>query len=118
MEFLKAMETIMNMHKACACGPNEAKKTGKPICPLYHTAFPCTGIVSLKIEEKKVEELLETWNEYYTYPAQPTWRKVLESAGITVRCDGTLQFGTRFDADKPISAEFVRMLGRIHKEEQ
>lgn len=113
MEFLKAIETIMNMHKACACGPNEAKKTGKPICPLYHTAFPCTDIVSFEIEEREVDELLEAWNKYYTGQTRPTWRKLLDAAGITVRCDGTLQFNTRFEADKPVSDEFMHMLGIV-----
>lgn len=109
MEFVKALETIRQMHKVCACGPNQHKATGKPLCPLYHTAFPCTDIVSFDIEDEKVEELISAWAAYYPEPKLPTLRELLNTVGITVRCDGTLQFNTRFEADKPISADFAQM---------
>lgn len=35
------------------------------------------------------------------HPKPPSWREWLGSHGITVRADGSLQFNTRFDADKP-----------------
>lgn len=51
----------------------------------------------------EVERIVETWAK--DHPKPPTWREWLGSYGITVRCDGPLQFNTRFDADKPVPEE-------------
>ena len=47
----------------------------------------------------EVERIVEAWAK--DHPKPPTWREWLGSHGITVRFDGSLQFNTRFDADKP-----------------
>lgn len=48
----------------------------------------------------EVERIVEEWAK--NHPKPPTWRKWLGSHGITVRCDGTLEFDRPSDADKPV----------------
>ena len=46
------------------------------------------------------EETVSNWVKEHQKP--PTWREWLGSHGITVRCDGSLEFDRPSDADKPV----------------
>lgn len=48
-------------------------------------------------------------------PKLPTWRNLLESIGVNVRCDGMVQFQL-LAADKPIPADIAQKLGIEPKE--
>ena len=51
------------------------------------------------------EKIVSDWVKEHPKPV--TWREWLGSHGITVRCDGSIQFDSRFDADKPIPEKWM-----------
>ena len=68
-------------------------------CPM--TGFDVSQCRKLAFEDPdQVERIVSDWSK--RHPKPMTWREWLGSHGITVRCDGSLQFNTRFDADKPV----------------
>lgn len=90
-EFMKEFERMCWFYKRNNECPMGCPMIGVNISQCRKVAFE---------RPSEVEKIISDWVK--SHPKPPTWREWLGSHGITVRCDGSLQFNTRFDADKPV----------------
>lgn len=98
-EFMKEFERMCWFYKSNNKSNNEFPMG----CPMIGVNISQCRKVTFE-RPSEVEKIVSDWIK--SHPKLPAWREWLGSHGITVRCDGSLQFNTEFDVDKPVPEGF------------
>lgn len=95
-EFMQGFDRMCSYYKRNNECPMGCPMIGLSISQCRKVAFERPG---------ESEKIVSDWVKVHPKPV--TWREWLGSHGITIRCDGSIQFDSRFDADKPIPEKWM-----------